>query len=169
MRIANYLRPDCVALRQRADSLQGAVQQLVALLDGAKVLTDTAVFAADVRARLELGGVCVGNGLAIPHAKSTAVEKLQLAALTLDPPLPCDTPDSQPLEMLFLIAAPAEANDLHVQVLAELATLFLDTDFCARARRPRPSAAPLPGAKPRTTRPRPRRRPPTSRATGCWV
>ena len=85
MRIANYLRPDCVALRQRADSLQGAVQQLVALLDGAKVLTDTAVFAADVRARLELGGVCVGNGLAIPHAKSTAVEKLQLAALTLDP------------------------------------------------------------------------------------
>ena len=98
MRIANYLRPDCVALRQRADSLQGAVQQLVALLDGAKVLTDTAVFAADVRARLELGGVCVGNGLAIPHAKSTAVEKLQLAALTLDPPLPCDTPDGQPLE-----------------------------------------------------------------------
>lgn len=134
MRIANYLRPDCVALRQRADSLQGAVQQLVALLDGAKVLTDTAVFAADVRARLELGGVCVGNGLAIPHAKSTAVEKLQLAALTLDPPLPCDTPDSQPLEMLFLIAAPAEANDLHVQVLAELATLFLDTDFCASLR-----------------------------------
>ena len=119
MRIANYLRPDCVALRQRADSLQGAVQQLVALLDGAKVLTDTAVFAADVRARLELGGVCVGNGLAIPHAKSTAVEKLQLAALTLDPPLPCDTPDGQPLEMLFLIAAPAEANDLHVQVLVK--------------------------------------------------
>lgn len=30
-----------------------------------------------------------------------------------------------------MIAAPAEANDLHVQVLAELATLFLDTDFCA--------------------------------------
>lgn len=36
--------------------------------------------------------------------------------------------------MLFLIAAPAEANDLHVQVLAELATLFLDTDFCASLR-----------------------------------
>ena len=141
MRIANYLRPNCVALRQRADSLQGAVQQLVALLDGAKVLTDTAVFAADVRARLELGGVCVGNGLAIPHAKSTAVEKLQLAALTLDPPLPCDTPDGQPLEMLFLIAAPAEANDLHVQVLAELATLFLDTDFCASLRQSETSEA----------------------------
>ena len=134
MRIANYLRPDCVALRQRADSLTGAVQQLVALLDGTDDLTDTAVFAADVRARLALGGVCVGNGLAIPHAKSTAVKRLQLAALTLDPPLPCDTPDGKPLDLLVMIAAPAEANDLHVQVLAELATLFLDTDFCTHLR-----------------------------------
>ena len=134
MRIANYLRPDCVALRQRADSLTGAVQQMVTLLDGTDNLTDTAVFAADVRARLALGGVCVGNGLAIPHAKSTAVRQLQLAALTLDPPLPCDTPDGKPLDLLVMIAAPAEANDLHVQALAELATLFLDTDFCARLR-----------------------------------
>ena len=61
MRIANYLRPDCVALRQRADSLTGAVQQMVTLLDGTDNLTDTAVFAADVRARLALGGVCVGS------------------------------------------------------------------------------------------------------------
>ena len=71
MRIANYLRPDCVALRQRADSLTGAVQQIVTLLDGTDNLTDTAVFAADVRARLALGGVCVGNGLAIPHGSTT--------------------------------------------------------------------------------------------------
>ena len=56
MRIANYLRPECVALHQRADSLEGAVQQLVALLDGTEDLTDTAAFAADVRARLALGG-----------------------------------------------------------------------------------------------------------------
>lgn len=134
MRIANYLRPECVALHQRADSLEGAVQQLVALLDGTKNLTDTAAFAADVRARLALGGVCVGNGLAIPHAKSASVKRLQLAALTLDPPLACDTPDGKPLQMLVMIAAPAEANDLHVQVLAELATLFLDTDFCTHLR-----------------------------------
>ena len=176
MRIANYLRPDCVALRQRADSLTGAVQQMVTLLDGTDNLTDTAVFAADVRARLALGGVCVGNGLAIPHAKSTAVRQLQLAALTLDPPLPCDTPDGKPLDLLVMIAAPAEANDLHVQVLAELATLFLDTDFCARLREsetPEDSAAPSPRGRSRTRRSRrlPRltqRRAPPSPAISCW-
>lgn len=176
MRIANYLRPDCVALRQRADSLTGAVQQMVTLLNGTDNLTDTAVFAADVRARLALGGVCVGNGLAIPHAKSTAVRQLQLAALTLDPPLPCDTPDGKPLDLLVMIAAPAEANDLHVQVLAELATLFLDTDFapaCGRVRPPRHSAALSPHGRSRTRRSRrlPRltqRRAPPSPAISCW-
>ena len=53
---------------------------------------------------------------------------------TQDQDQPCDAPDGQPLQMLVMIAAPAEANDLHVQVLAELATLFLDADFCTRLR-----------------------------------
>ena len=169
MRIANYLRPDCVALRQRADSLTGAVQQMVTLLDGTDNLTDTAVFTADVRARLALGGVCVGNGLAIPHAKSTAVRQLQLAALTLDPPLPCDTPDGKPLDLLVMIAAPAEANDLHVQVLAELATLFLDTDFCAPPRHLPPSLMPLMHRRTPNSARRalPSRRSPRT-ATACW-
>ena len=148
MRIANYLRPDCVALRQRADSLTGAVQQMVTLLDGTDNLTDTAVFAADVRARLALGGVCVGNGLAIPHAKSTAVRQLQLAARTRDPPLPCDTPDGKPLDLLVMIA-------------------------CGRVRPPRHSAAPSPRGRSRTRRSRrlPRltqRRAPPSPAISCW-
>ena len=135
MHIANYLQPGCVALHQQATSLEDAAAQLVAMLTASGGLTDDAVFAADVQARLALGGVCVGNGLAIPHAKSTAVQQLQLAALTLDPPLACDTPDGVPLQMLVLIAAPAEAADLHVQVLAELATLFLDEGFCTKLRR----------------------------------
>ena len=179
MRIANYLRPDCVALRQRADSLTGAVQQMVTLLDGTDNLTDTAVFAADVRARLALGGVCVGNGLAIPHAKSTAVRQLQLAALTLDPPLPCDTPDGKPLDLLVdRSATPAEANDLHVQVLAELATLVSGhrvscarlpgesrppEAFC-RASSAREEQAAQEPPLPRLTQ----RRAPPSPAISCW-
>lgn len=155
MRIANYLRPDCVALRQRADSLTGAVQQMVTLLDGTDNLTDTAVFAADVRARLALGGVCVGNGLAIPHAKSTAVRQLQLAALTLDPPKPTTCTyrrwPSWRRSFWTPISAPA----------------------CGRVRPPRHSAAPSPRGRIRTRRSRrlPRltqRRVPPSPAISCW-
>ena len=73
MRIANYLRPDCVALRQRADSLTGAVQQMVTLLNGTDNLTDTAVFAADVRARLALAASVWATAWPSRTPKSTAV------------------------------------------------------------------------------------------------
>lgn len=132
MHITDHLQPGSVALNRQADSLQAALQILVELMAAGGNLTDTAAFAADVQAREALGGTCVGGGLAIPHAKSTAVREPGLAALTLDPPLACDTPDGEPLRMMFLIAAPADANDLHVQVLAELATLMLDKELCAR-------------------------------------
>ena len=106
-----------------------------------------------------MGGVCVGNGLAIPHAKSTAVEKLQLAALTLDPPLPCDTPDGQPLRDAVPHRCPRRGQRPACagvgRAWQRCFWIPISAPVCARARRPRPSAAPLPGAKPRTTRPQP--------------
>lgn len=130
MHITDHLQPCCVALRQQADSLPAAIHQLVELVAKSGCLTDAAAFEQDVLAREKMGGICLGRGLAIPHAKSEGVARAELAALTLDPPLPCDTPDGEPVRLLFLIAAPADANDLHVQVLAGLATLLLDEVFC---------------------------------------
>lgn len=132
MHITNHLNPAGVALRQQVDSMQDALEILVHLMAANGNLTDAGAFAADVRAREALGGTCVGGGLAIPHAKSKAVTAPGLAAMTLDPPLACDTPDGEPVRMMFLIAAPEGANDLHVQVLAELATLMLDKDLCGK-------------------------------------
>ncbi|WP_300369087.1 fructose-specific PTS transporter subunit EIIC [uncultured Subdoligranulum sp.] len=132
MHITDILQPCCVALHGQADSMPQAIHRLAGLLAAGGNLTDAAAFEADVLAREELGATCVGGGLAIPHAKSAAVRTAGVAVLTLDPPLECSTPDNVPVRMLFLIAAPADANDLHVQVLGELATLLLDKDLCAR-------------------------------------
>ena len=130
MHITDHLQPCCVALRQQADSLPAAIHQLVELVQKSGCLTDTVQFEQDVLEREKMGGICMGRGLAIPHAKSTGVAHAELAALTLDPPLPCNTPDGEPVRLLFLIAAPADANDLHVQMLAGLATLLLDEEVC---------------------------------------
>ena len=130
MHITDHLQPCCVALRQQADSLPAAIHQLVELVQKSGCLTNTVQFEQDVLEREKMGGICMGRGLAIPHAKSAWVAHAELAALTLDPPLPCDTPDGEPVRLLFLIAAPADANDLHVQMLAGLATLLLDEEVC---------------------------------------
>ena len=132
MHITDLLQPGCVALRRSAHSMQEAIRQLAELLANSGCLKDAAAFEADVQQREAQGSTCVGGGLAIPHAKSAAVNSPALAALTLDPPLECATPDGEPVRMLFLIAAPEHANDLHVKVLAELAGLLMDRDFCAQ-------------------------------------
>ena len=141
MHITDHLRPCCVALRQQANSLPAAIHQLVELVQKSGCLTDAAQFEQDALEREKMGGICMGRGLAIPHAKSAGVAHAALAALTLDPPLPCDTPDGEPVRLLFLIAAPSDANDLHVQMLAGLATLLLDEEFCRQM-----LAAPTPEA-----------------------
>lgn len=132
MHITDLLQPVSVSLHRAVPSMEEAVHLLVEQMAAGGNLTDEAAFGADVQAREALGGTCVGGGLAIPHAKSAAVRTPGLAALTLDPPLDCKTPDGVPVRMMFLIAAPADANDLHVQVLAGLATLMLDKELCAR-------------------------------------
>ena len=85
--------------------MEEAIHLLVQQMAAGGNLTDATAFATDVQAREALGGTCVGGGLAIPHAKSAAVRAPGLAALTLDPPLDCKTPDGAPVRMLFLIAA----------------------------------------------------------------
>lgn len=177
MHITDHLQPCCVALRQQADSLPAAIHQLVELVQKSGCLTDTVQFEQDVLEREKMGGICMGRGLAIPHAKSAGVAHAELAALTLDPPLPCDTPDGEPVRLLFLIAAPADANDLHVQMLAGLATLLLDeevcrqmldaptpTAFCSLIARHEEPAPPPAEESPAAETPPPRPRP----STGCW-
>lgn len=132
MHITDHLQPGCVALRRPVASLPEAVRLLAGLLAQSGEVSDAAAFAADVQKREALGATRIGGGLAIPHAKSKAVREVALAALTLDPPLGCTTPDGEPVRMMFLIAAPDGANDLHIQVLAELAKLLMDKALCAK-------------------------------------
>ena len=83
MHITDHLQPCCVALRQQADSLPAAIHQLVELVQKSGCLTDTVQFEQDVLEREKMGGICMGRGLAIPHAKSAGVAHAELAALTL--------------------------------------------------------------------------------------
>ena len=68
--------------------------------------------------------------MAIPHGKSNAVLVPALAAVTLREAIDYQALDGAPVRLLFLIAAPDGANDLHIQVLARLAQLLMEPLFC---------------------------------------
>ena len=116
MQITDLLQPEHIRLHSTAADLPAAVHTLCGLLAQDDAVQDAALLEQDVLARLAQGCVCMGNGLAVPHAKTAAVCKAALAAITLEQP--------------FLIAAPEGENDLHIRVLAALAGLLVDKDFC---------------------------------------
>ena len=80
-------------------------------------------------AREEEGSTGVGEGVAIPHAKTPAVTRPGLAFLRCLDGVEFDSLDGQPAKLFFLIAAPDTEDNVHLEVLSRLSMLLMDPDF----------------------------------------
>lgn len=92
-------------------------------------------------AREQLGSTALGRGVAIPHGRIAALEQARAAFVRLSQPLPFDSPDGQPVDLVAALVVPLHYTDQHLHVLAELAGVFSDARLSARLR-----AAASPGA-----------------------
>lgn len=85
-------------------------------------------------ARERLGSTALGNGIAIPHCRLDDCQACTGALLTLQEAIDFDAPDQRPVDLLFVLMVPTEANNQHLQILAALAKRFSDPDYCDRLR-----------------------------------
>ncbi len=131
MRITDLLGPRRVLTGSAATTQQQALQALLAALAADGCLKDSETFRQDVLRREGEGSTAMGGGIAIPHAKSRGVSRPALAAMTL--PQGIDWPGTAggPVRLVFIIAAPVDAADLHIQVLAALARCLMQPDCVA--------------------------------------
>lgn len=134
MRITSLLKPSAIRIGGAASSKDDAISQLVELMTTEGNVTDVDAYKAAVLAREAESTTALGEGIAIPHAKTSAVSDAGLAAMTLPAGVDYDAPDNQPTTLLFLIAAPDTKADVHLEVLARLSTLLMDEDFRASLR-----------------------------------
>ena len=130
MQITDLLVPERVALNVQVADKAMAIHAMVGMLDRTGCLRDADEYEKNVLEREAQGTTGVGGGVAIPHGKSNAVLVPALAAVTLREPIDYQALDGAPVRLLFLIAAPEGANDLHIQVLARLAQLLMEPLFC---------------------------------------
>jgi mannitol/fructose-specific phosphotransferase system IIA component (Ntr-type) len=65
----------------------------------------------------------IGFGVAIPHARSSAVQKLALVCGVSPEPVPFDSIDGEPVQLFFLIVGPESSAGQHVKVLSRIARL----------------------------------------------
>lgn len=84
--------------------------------------------------REKLGSTALGYGIAIPHGRIKHLGETACAFARLKAPIDFDAPDGQPVDLVFVLLAPAAATDVHLQILGELAAMFSDESFRARLR-----------------------------------
>ncbi|HKP06094.1 MAG TPA: fructose-specific PTS transporter subunit EIIC [Microbacterium sp.] len=95
--------------------------------------TDAEALYADAWAREEKDETGLPGGIAIPHAKSAAVMTPSLAFARLSPGVDFGAPDGA-ADLVFLIAAPADAAEAHLAVLSKLARSLMQEDFTSGLR-----------------------------------
>lgn len=131
MRIVDLLNKDSILLGGNPKSKAEAIDTLVELQVKDGKIADKEAYRKGILAREEQGSTAVGEGIAIPHAKSEAVKGPSLAAMTVPEGVDYEALDDEPSNLLFMIAAPND-GDVHLEVLSRLMTILMDEDFRAK-------------------------------------
>jgi PTS system fructose-specific IIA component len=128
--ISDLITPALVTTDLAATDRRGAIDELARLLEAEGRVTDRDVYVDAVMAREdETGGTGMGSGIAIPHAKTAAVSRASVAVGISGAGIDFGSEDGGTADLVFLIAAPEGADDLHVRVLSRLARRLIHESF----------------------------------------
>ncbi|MDE6150280.1 MAG: PTS sugar transporter subunit IIA, partial [Ruminococcus sp.] len=128
MRITDLLRKESIELNASVKSKGEAIDKLVDLQIKGGNISDAEIYKNGILAREQMSTTAIGDGIAIPHAKSEAVKRPGLAAITVPSGVDYEAMDGKPSNLLFMIAAPND-GDVHLEVLSRLMTMLMDEDF----------------------------------------
>jgi fructose-specific phosphotransferase system IIA component len=128
--IADLIDTQLVTTELSATDRAGAITELARLLQADGRVVDLDAYVGAVLAREdETGGTGMESGIAIPHAKSAGVTRASVAFGRSATGIDFGTDDDTGADLVFLIAAPEGADDLHVRVLSRLARRLIHESF----------------------------------------
>lgn len=129
MRIVDLLKKQSIDLDAHVADKPSAIDHLVDLMAAGGNLNDKALYKDRVLAREQEGSTGIGEGIAIPHAKTEAVNEPGLASMIVRDGVDYESLDDEPAHLFFLIAAPAGGANVHLEVLSRLSRMLMDDDF----------------------------------------
>ena len=132
MRLADILDIKCVKVPLKALEKRRAVAELIDLLDQEGRLNDYDIAFKAVMQRESVRSTGVGQGFAIPHGKSSAVDNLVMAVGKTSEPIDFESIDKKPVDIIFLLISPPDQTGPHIQALAGISRLM--TDLPTRSR-----------------------------------
>ena len=126
--IAKILPAANIVVGLDASSKKRVFEQTGLLFENHQGIARATVYDA-LFAREKLGSTGLGLGVAIPHGRIKNLKEPIGALIRLSNPVPFESPDGQPVAVLFALLVPEAATERHLQLLSELAQMFSDRDF----------------------------------------
>ncbi|KAF4325404.1 hypothetical protein G195_000943 [Phytophthora kernoviae 00238/432] len=116
----------------QATTKEEAIDELIASLNRSGRINDPVLFKEMIYKREAESSTGIGGGIAMPHAKTTAVNEPTVVFAKSRKGLDFEALDDEPAHIFFMIAAPEGAANTHLRTLAALSRLLIDSDFISQ-------------------------------------
>ncbi len=129
LKILDFLDPAAVTVELSATNKKGVLEELTAMLARDGKVKDAKVTVDVLLEREKLGSTGIGQGIAIPHAKTDQAPQVTAAFGLSKKGVQFDALDGEPAYIFFLLVAPPDAAGLHLKALARISRLLKDKFF----------------------------------------
>lgn len=124
MRLTEILKPANIKIPLAATRKHDAIAELIELLSANGELTDAKKVLYAVLDREGTRTTGIGNGLAIPHGKTTGTDHLTMAIGKPAEPIDFQSIDGRPVTIIWLLTSPPDKTGPHIQALARISRLM---------------------------------------------
>ncbi len=124
MRLTEILKPRNIKIPLHATNKTEAIGELVNLLSENGEIADPKKVLESVLERESTRTTGIGNGLAIPHGKTTGTGDLVMAIGRPAAPIDFQAIDGRPVTIIWLLSSPPEKTGPHIHALAKISRLM---------------------------------------------
>ncbi|MFD2700293.1 fructose-specific PTS transporter subunit EIIC [Paenibacillus shunpengii] len=132
MRITDLMIEETMIMNLKSTSKDGAMDELIASLASSGRINDPVLFKEMIYKREAESSTGIGGGIAMPHAKTSAVNEPTVVFAKSEAGVDFESLDGEPAHVFFMIAAPEGAGSTHLRTLAALSRLLIDNVFIER-------------------------------------
>ncbi|MDY2793794.1 MAG: fructose-specific PTS transporter subunit EIIC [Peptostreptococcus porci] len=129
MKISDLLKKEIMIMDLSSSSKNEVIDEMIEKLKVNGIINDDEEFRKEILNREDLSSTGLGDGIAMPHAKTKAVNTPCVLFAKSKAGVDYDSLDGQPTYLFFMIAAEEGANNTHIETLASLSRLLLQPNF----------------------------------------
>ena len=133
MDVADLLAPRGIVAQLRVTNKKQALQEIARRAAATTGIAERAIYDS-LAERERLGSTGIGNGIAVPHGKLAGLGRMYGFFVRLDRPIPFEAVDNRPVDLMFVLLAPADAGAEHLRALALVSRLLRDGTICQKLR-----------------------------------